>query len=191
MATEPEPAQSAAAPTQSVDTQPDTASSAASSPVTSSPISSSPAPVALASAKVETAESATAAQTVARAPFVEQTVVIPSPPAVPQSMIFGDRSPRIYGQSTESTRIVLRAVQDSWVQVRDRQNALLLTRVLRAGDTYYVPSQDGLTLLTGNAGGLEIEVDGTKVPPLGPIGTVRRQIVLDPTRLLNGTAARR
>ena len=43
-------------------------------------------------------------------------------------------------------------------------------------------------MLTGNAGGLEIRVDGVTVPPIGPVGTVRRQIALDPTRLLSGTA---
>jgi cytoskeleton protein RodZ len=106
-------------------------------------------------------------------------------------VISTDRSPRVYGESTESTRIVLRALQDSWVQIRDRQDALLLTRVLRAGDTYFVPARDGLTLLTGNAGGIEIRVDGVPVPPIGPVGTVRRQIALDPARLLSGTAAPR
>ncbi len=122
-------------------------------------------------------------------PLLDETVVIPAPPVAPQTMgISTDRSPRIYGESNEGTRVVLRAVQDSWVQIRDNQGALLLTRVLRVGDMYYVPQRSGLTLLTGNAGGLEIAVDGVTVSPLGPIGAVRRQIALDPTRLLDGTA---
>ncbi len=125
-------------------------------------------------------------------PPIEETNIIPSPPEIPQAMAASaERSPRVYGENTEGTRIVLRALEDSWVQVRDRQDALLLTRVLRAGDTYFVPELAGLTLLTGNAGGLEIEVDGIKVPPLGPPGAVRRQIVLDPARLLSGTATPR
>ena len=87
------------------------------------------------------------------------------------------------------TRIVIRATQESWVQVRNRRDVPLLTRVLRAGDTYYVPNRDGLTLVTGNAGGLEIEVDSVRLPPLGSVGAIRREITLDPTRLLAGTAA--
>ena len=83
---------------------------------------------------------------------------------------------------------MLHAVEDSWVQIRDRKEALLLTRVLRSGDTYYVPDRDGLTLLTGNAGGIAIEVDGVALAPLGPTGEVRRQIALDPARLLDGSA---
>ncbi|MFQ5774847.1 MAG: RodZ domain-containing protein [Kiloniellaceae bacterium] len=125
-------------------------------------------------------------------PLVEQTVVIPAPPAAPQSFeIPTDRSPRVYGENNENARIVLRALQDSWVQVRDGQDALLLTRVLRTGDVYYVPDQEGLTLLTGNAGGIEIEVDGVKLAPLGPVGSVRRQITLDPAQLLSANAAPR
>ncbi|MCH8155428.1 MAG: DUF4115 domain-containing protein [Proteobacteria bacterium] len=172
------PARSEPAPTPSVDPRPDPADSFASPP-----------PEPAAPAKVVMAEPAPARRTAAiTAPLVEQTVVIPAPPAVPQSMVSTDRSPRVYGESTEGTRIVLRALQDSWVQIRDRQDALLLTRVLRVGDTYYVPTQDGLTLLTGNAGGIAIEVDGVAVAPLGPVGAVRRQIALDPVRLLDGTA---
>jgi hypothetical protein len=125
-------------------------------------------------------------------PMLDETVVIPAPPTASRDLVLSTkRLPRVYGESNLGTRIVLRAVQDSWVQVRDRQDALLLTRVLRSGDTYYVPSQDGLTLLTGNAGGIVIEVDGVAVAPLGPVGAVRRQIALDPVRLLDGTAQRR
>ena len=66
-----------------------------------------------------------------------------------------------------------------------------LTRVLRSGDSYHVPNQDGLTLLTGNAGGLQIQVDGAALPKIGPIGVVRRDIPLEPTKLLDGSAYRR
>src|SRR3546814_13790006 len=87
-----------------------------------------------------------------------------------------NHQPTIYGEENTDARIVLRASQDAWVQVRDREGNLLLTRVLRVGDSYRVPNQADLTLLTGNAGGLEISVDGRALPPLGPVGAVRRNI---------------
>jgi cytoskeleton protein RodZ len=96
---------------------------------------------------------------------------------------------RIYGAANTDARIVLTAEDDSWVQVRDTEGQLLLTRVLRAGDVYRVPNRQGLTLLTGNAGGLSIVVDGQSAPALGDTGEVVRDVVLDPQRLLDGTAS--
>ncbi len=139
---------------------------------------------------VESQEPAPEATTLAS--LVDQTVVIPAPPSTPETVVIpDDRSPRAYGGSNDNSRIVIRAVQDSWVQVRDSQEAILLTRVLRAGDSYRVPDVTGLTLLTGNAGGIELEVDGIRLPPAGPPGSVRRSISLDPTQLLSGTSANR
>ena len=113
---------------------------------------------------------------------------IPQAPSTAQLALSQAGNPRIYGSDNENARIVLRARHDSWVQVRDGQDELLLTRVLRAGDSYRVPNQTGLTLLTGNAGGLEIEVDGETLAPLGPIGSVRRNISLDPGTLATDVA---
>jgi cytoskeleton protein RodZ len=95
---------------------------------------------------------------------------------------------QVFGAADAPSRIVLVARLESWVQVTDPETNALLTRVLRAGDRYYVPEQAGLTLATGNAGGLDIWVDGRKLPALGPVGVVRRGIALDPQRLQDGTA---
>jgi cytoskeleton protein RodZ len=86
-------------------------------------------------------------------------------------------------------RIVLKASADSWVQIRDRQGGLVMTRVMAAGETYTVPSQDGQRLTTGNAGGLQIEVDGQSVGTLGGPGQVVRNIALDPQKLRDRPAA--
>ena len=88
--------------------------------------------------------------------------------------------------ATAGSRVTLRARLDSWIQVSGEDDELLLTRILRAGDTYAVPNRPGLTLLTGNAGALEISVDGRVLPPIGPIGAVRRNVSLDPEDLLGG-----
>lgn len=88
--------------------------------------------------------------------------------------------------ATAGSRVTLRARLDSWVQVSGEDDELLLTRILRTGDTYAVPNRPGLTLLTGNAGALEISVDGRVLPPIGPIGAVRRNVSLDPEDLLGG-----
>lgn len=110
-------------------------------------------------------------------------------PAAPQLASRGQgREPQVYGADNEDARIVLRAKLDSWVQIRDGEDGLVMTRVLREGDSYRVPNQEGLTLLTGNAGGIEISVDGAPLAPIGPVGSVRRDVALDPELLVQGRA---
>lgn len=86
-------------------------------------------------------------------------------------------------------RIIVRAKSNSWIQVRDEAlDRLLFTRLLREGDEYEVPNRAGLRLMTGNAGALELLVDGEAIPAIGEIGEVRRNVELDPEKLKAGTA---
>ncbi len=77
------------------------------------------------------------------------------------------------------------------MQVRDREGKLLLTRVLRVGDSYRVPNDTGAVMRTGNAGGLDIQVDGESVPGIGLKGVIRHEVALDAERLKAGTAISR
>jgi len=92
---------------------------------------------------------------------------------------------------TADARIILRAKGENWVEIRERDtDRLIVARLFKPGDTFDVPNTPGLTLLTGNAGGLEILVDGEPVPPLGAEGMVRRNIPLDAEQLRSGALAR-
>ncbi|MFO1145671.1 MAG: helix-turn-helix domain-containing protein [Rhodospirillales bacterium] len=83
-----------------------------------------------------------------------------------------------------SSRIVLRAKADSWVEVRDTQtNSVLIGRLLRSGEAYAVPDRPGLRLITGDAGGLLVYVDGNVVPSLGKDGAFMGGVGLDPDAL--------
>jgi cytoskeleton protein RodZ len=85
--------------------------------------------------------------------------------------------------------ILLRAKDDSWILIRDGNTNQFITRkLLRAGETYRVPNQKGLTLQAGNAGALEITVDGEAVPAIGAIGAVLKGVALDAERLREGKA---
>jgi cytoskeleton protein RodZ len=88
-----------------------------------------------------------------------------------------------------SSRIKINAINNSWIQIRDDNlNTMIVTRLLAAGDSYAVPDQPGLVLLTGNAGALEIVVDGAIVPSIGGLGVVRRGVILEVERLKAGAA---
>jgi cytoskeleton protein RodZ len=82
--------------------------------------------------------------------------------------------------SGDGPRLQVKAISESWVQVREKQGGVLLNRVLRSGETWPVPSDKGpLLMTTGNAGGTALIVDGAAQAPLGPDGAVRRDIPLD------------
>lgn len=87
---------------------------------------------------------------------------------------------------TGGVRIVVRATADSYVAVRTGDNEPLFSQLMRPGDSYEVPSGADLLLETGNAGGLQITIDGKRVPPLGLVGEIRRNIPLDAEKLLRG-----
>lgn len=104
---------------------------------------------------------------------------VPAPAAMPPTV--ASTQPKIYGGSGPS-RVMLRATGDSWVQVRDADGELLFARVLRPGDIYRVADAPGLSLVTGNAGGLIAVVDGAE-RSLGQVGQVMRNVSLSPQTL--------
>jgi cytoskeletal protein RodZ len=110
-------------------------------------------------------------------------LVVPPPPEVSTDYV-----PRVFGQANSGSRILVKARLESWVQVTGANNELLITRILRPGDVYHVPDREGLFLMTGNAGGIDLLVDGAIVPSLGPVNAIRRDVALVPDRLASGTA---
>lgn len=92
-----------------------------------------------------------------------------------------------------NSRIILKAVEPTYVQVRDaqlpRSKSVLVARVLNVGESYEVPNRAGLTMQTGNAGGLQVEVDGRSLGVFGKSGEVITRIPLDPSYFLERMAA--
>ncbi|GEO40681.1 hypothetical protein SAE02_48290 [Skermanella aerolata] len=115
-------------------------------------------------------------------PVPGQVAGLPMPPAPPGAPEAGQGDARVYGATSGQSRIQIRATQDSWIQVRDGAGDLLMTRVLRPGDIYRVPDKAGLKMQTGNAGGLQVSVDGAQGTAMGTPGQVMRGVPLDPDR---------
>ena len=85
-------------------------------------------------------------------------------------------------------RVSIKALADCWIQIRAPDQSVVFSRVLRSGEVYNVPPRPGLSLRTGNAGALEIAVDGKTAPSIGAVGALRRDVALDPNELAAGTA---
>lgn len=95
-----------------------------------------------------------------------------APPAPPAPVIDPDKP-----------RIILRALGESWVQIRDNPaNRTLVDRVLREGESIEIPPRPGLVLTTGKAENLDLVLDGQSVDAFGGPG-VRRNIPLEPEKL--------
>jgi cytoskeleton protein RodZ len=84
--------------------------------------------------------------------------------------------------------ILLRAYAEGWVQVHNAQGQRVASLVLRPGQDYRIAKSSGLRLSTGNLGAFTIIVDGRVAPLDVPTGRARTDVLLEPARLLDGTA---
>ena len=71
-----------------------------------------------------------------------------------------------------STEMVLKATGNSWGEIEDLDGNVLMTRLMRPGETYVVPNISGLTFNTGNAGALSLSQGDMIIPKLGEIGEI-------------------
>lgn len=115
---------------------------------------------------------------------IEAALPAPAPVAAEDRGAAPETPSADIGGETAVSRIVLRAETDSWIEIRADDTSLVYSGLLREGQRYSVPERPGLRMVTGNAGGLEILVDGQAIARLGPPGAVIRDIDLDPDGLL-------
>lgn len=122
------------------------------------------APAAATPAPVATELSAPAAEEPAQA--VPENA---PPPANPAPQLAGDVS----GQ------ITVKARSAAWIRIEGPDETPVVDTVLKPGEEVNAPAGRGFVMMTGNAGALEVTVDGRTLGPLGPEGAVRRHVVLD------------
>lgn len=72
----------------------------------------------------------------------------------------------------------------TWVEVKDARGRTELSRVLMPGDVYYVPAKGTYKATFGNAGGIDIWVDGKLAPQVGQEYKKVSGVELTPERLM-------
>ena len=115
-----------------------------------------------------------------------QTTLLTKPEPVPS-----EEQDNTSEQSDDSARsnqpnnqIVLKAIENVWLEIRDGQQKTIFSRVLNSGEEYWVPiDKTDLVMTLGNAGGLQINVGEKALPLLGKTGQVIRKVALDPEKL--------
>lgn len=136
-----------------------------------------PAPAPVTTTVVETAPVAAAPVVAAPAKVVETQ---PAPVAVNQTPVETEEQIVV---KPPKTRVVLQANETSWVQVTDAKGAVILKKVMKPGEKFYVPDRANLSLVTSNAGGLAVLVDGEATAELGRDGDIVRNVSLNPETL--------
>lgn len=138
----------------------------------------------------------------------EPTIEVPPPPPVadaasavaaelPDTVTTGNApltpatDPAIPTEGTASTaasvglvgRLELVANESSWVQVRSPTRDFFRMLTLEPGERLVLPDRADLALWTGNAGGLEVQLDGQRLGVVGNRGAVVRDLSLAPDGL--------
>ncbi len=87
-------------------------------------------------------------------------------------------------ENRKKANVILQATQESWVKVEDARGSTEFSRVLVTGDVYYVPVDGKYKATFGNAGGIDIWVNGKLAPHVGDSGARKTGIVLTPESLM-------
>ena len=87
-------------------------------------------------------------------------------------------------ENRKKANVILQATQESWVKVEDARGNTEFSRVLVTGDVYYVPVGDKYKATFGNAGGVDIWVNGKLAPRVGDAGARKTGIILSPESLM-------
>lgn len=82
-------------------------------------------------------------------------------------------------QPLSPKKMTVKASEPSWIEIRNPAGHIIFMKVLKKGEEYVIPDKPGVTLSTGNAGGIDLFIGDTKLPPLGSRGDVKHGIRLE------------
>lgn len=76
---------------------------------------------------------------------------------------------------TSHNQLTLTATKDCWLDVR-RNDIVLFSRILKAGESLMIDNPDNCTMSAGNAGGLRMIYENKDLPPLGKLAEVVKNV---------------
>ncbi len=92
-------------------------------------------------------------------------------------------SEEMISEISSDPTVSVKSLQTSWVEIVDQNNDIVLSRILKADEVFDVPNPKGAKMITGNAGGIVVILNGQELPKFGNMGDVRRNISLSPSDL--------
>lgn len=96
-----------------------------------------------------------------------------------------EKQQKVAANKGQKSGIMLEARADVWVEIRNDSDDVILSKILKKGETYSLSynEKSKLVMATGNAGGLKIKMNDRTFDNLGAPGEVRRGVVLRPQAL--------
>lgn len=111
-----------------------------------------------------------------------------SPTQPPETAPQSTPVPNAVPEPSNDDGMTLNASADAWVQVRDQSGNIVLNRVLKAGESWKGDAAHAPYRMTlGNAGGLTLTAGNVTTPPLGRPGAVRKNLVVSPESVRDGS----
>lgn len=93
-------------------------------------------------------------------------------------------------RAASARQMAVKADAATWVQVKDSTGRVVYDHIMQPGDVWLVPSDSApYSLTVGNAGGVVVSAGTQVTPHLGRNGAVRRNLVLTPEVVLDGSLA--
>ncbi|MCM1224946.1 MAG: DUF4115 domain-containing protein [Lachnospiraceae bacterium] len=92
-------------------------------------------------------------------------------------------------ENRDDAQVILQANRGSWIKVEDGRGKTEFSRVLVEGDVYYVPTVGKFKATFGDAGGIDIWVNGQLAPKAGPDHVRKADISLSPEKLIPSAPA--
>jgi cytoskeleton protein RodZ len=103
---------------------------------------------------------------------VETTVSTPDPTKAPTTPVLAATPPGTPPIGSGSLQVVLNASEQSWVSVTV-DGKLLFSGILKPNDRREINAEERVKVIAGNAGGIDISLNGKNIESLGPRGQVR------------------
>jgi len=98
-----------------------------------------------------------------------------SPPEPVAAVSKKVETPPASASTINNPRLGIRAKQNCWLEIKS-DGKTIFKGILKKGDFEYWEAEDKIEFSLGNAGGVDVEINGKLLPPLGRRGQVIRNI---------------
>ena len=87
-------------------------------------------------------------------------------------------------EKNNSDLVAIKAITSSWIQIERLDGSIYTSKILKKDEQIELLNKKNLLLVTDNAGGLVISINGLELEKLGNIGDTQRNISLNPKDLI-------